>query len=167
MRTGVLDERLKPTPDSNTKKPEPPQQKVVPLKTPPEHTDVSLESDSARKERDPSENISGNYQGQVDCELEADSEASIEGDAEVDIDSEADTFADIDAESDAEMRTGVLDTRLKPSGPDSPTKKPDPPPQRQVPLKTPPEHTDVSKESDKARKKNRSDDEDISGSYLG
>ena len=124
-------------------------------------------SEAKKSDKEAPDVVTPKVTSQTSTESDIDADLNAETDIEVDIDSEADTFADIDAESDAEMRTGVLDTRLKPSGPDSPTKKPDPPPQRQVPLKTPPEHTDVSKESDKARKKNRSDDEDISGSYLG
>ena len=62
--------RLKPDPNSQTRKPEPPPQRKVPPKTAPEHTDVSQRSDKCRKERPAVEDCAGHYLTQADNEGE-------------------------------------------------------------------------------------------------
>ena len=62
--------RLKPDPNSQTKKPEPPPQRKVPPKVAPEHTDVSQRSDKCRKDRPAVEDCSGHYLTQADNEGE-------------------------------------------------------------------------------------------------
>ena len=78
--------------------------------------------------------------------------------------SEADTGAIADADGEAEGNDPDAPNRLQPKI-GSTTMKPIPPPQRVIPPKVVPEHTEVSLISDKF-KKARDDSEDIKGSYL-
>ena len=70
----------------------------------------------------------------------------------------------VDTEIETELTGSDPSNRLKPD-PGSQTKKPEPPPQRKVPPKVSPEHTEVSQKSDKCRKE-RPAVEDCSGHYL-
>ena len=86
--------RLKPNPGSQTKKPEPPPQRKVPPKVSPEHTDVSQKSDKCRKKRAEVEDCSGHYLGQADTEgaTEAELDAFLADDEEV-----ANVYASVDS----------------------------------------------------------------------
>ena len=70
----------------------------------------------------------------------------------------------METEIETDVEGSDPNNRLKPDE-NSSTKKPEPPPQRKVPPKKSPDHTDVSQKSDSCRK-NRPAVEDCSGHYL-